>query len=390
MKNNCLSYTDIIKHLACIPLARFKRDFNLPIAPKVISYSVTWRCDAKCIMCDNKQKSNSSKVKSNELTADNIYQIFSDKMLQSLDLIRFTGGEPMIKDDIVDIIKAIYDQNNNDTIYYLTTNGSQTDKIVELAESLISHGVKLHLQISLDAPGDLHDKIRCYPGLYSKVIKTLEKLSQSKVKDKCVIGISQTIIPENFNTIEKVKALANKLGFSYKHIIAFDLHENNDQVLDMENYKFNYRGNFTNDQLEMLYGLNQSKKTGDYKKSPKSAYLWNMTERFLYEGGSNRVLRNISKPGFSCMALFSYFKLLPFGEIIPCTLKSNIIGNIKEKTFSEIWLGNNSQEMRHEVRKCKGCWVECDVVPSVFYSGDLPLWFFKKTMRNFSKNLFSI
>lgn len=52
------------------------------------------------------------------------------------------------------------------------------------------------------------------------------------------------------------------------------------------------------------------------------------------------------------------FFLDPTGEILLCNVMEESMGNLKEKTFDEIWNGKRAEEVRVMVKNCKkNCWM---------------------------------
>jgi MoaA/NifB/PqqE/SkfB family radical SAM enzyme len=57
------------------------------------------------------------------------------------------------------------------------------------------------------------------------------------------------------------------------------------------------------------------------------------------------------------MGTISFF-LDPYGEVRPCNVMDETMGNIKEKSFEEIWHGEKAQEVRQKVANCQeNCWM---------------------------------
>ena len=57
------------------------------------------------------------------------------------------------------------------------------------------------------------------------------------------------------------------------------------------------------------------------------------------------------------MATDSFF-VDPFGYVRPCNVMNLPFGNIKEKSFQEIWTGPEAEEARKKVEVCKeNCWM---------------------------------
>jgi MoaA/NifB/PqqE/SkfB family radical SAM enzyme len=66
-----------------------------------------------------------------------------------------------------------------------------------------------------------------------------------------------------------------------------------------------------------------------------------------------------------CTAGHLFFFLSPWGEIYPCNVLALPLGNIKEKTFEEIWQGGEACEVREKVAGCEKCFMSCSVYPEV-------------------------
>ncbi len=120
----------------------------------------------------------------------------------------------------------------------------------------------------------------------------------------------------------------------------------------------------------------------DVSKDKKNYILLlrKLSDEYLAEGGKNRLLFNKQIPKPPCMAFFSHFRILPNGDVVSCCLrKDKVISNLKVKRLSEIWYSKEAVSEREEIRKCSGCWVECEMSPSAFYSMDIIFYYFKKT-----------
>ena len=97
----------------------------------------------------------------------------------------------------------------------------------------------------------------------------------------------------------------------------------------------------------------------------KAYYLQGIQERLLNEPQNGR----FTNP--KCVALNSHLRIFPNGDIPTCQFNSNIIGNLRNSSFKQIWNSESAQTQRQWVGKCPGCWAECEVLPSAIYSLDL-------------------
>jgi MoaA/NifB/PqqE/SkfB family radical SAM enzyme len=52
----------------------------------------------------------------------------------------------------------------------------------------------------------------------------------------------------------------------------------------------------------------------------------------------------------------------PHGDVYPCIVVGDRLGNVRESTLEEIWSSTEAKEARTKIKKgrCPGCWVECE------------------------------
>ena len=142
---------------------RFQREIDY------LRLSVTDNCNLRCVYCMEENTCNFLE-NSKKITDDEIIRIVTASAKLGIKKIRVTGGEPLIRPNIVDLIGRI---NNIDGIeeIYMTTNGILLyDKI----EALVKNGLK-GVNISLDSlKEERFNKITRRSG-FDKVIKAIDK-----------------------------------------------------------------------------------------------------------------------------------------------------------------------------------------------------------------------
>ena len=86
------------------------------------------------------------------------------------------GGNPSPK-DIGEIIK-IFHKNTGVRNVGIPTNGSTTARTVSIVKDLVEScpDLDLHIDVSLDGVGALHDEIRVFPGLFKRSIETYKAM----------------------------------------------------------------------------------------------------------------------------------------------------------------------------------------------------------------------
>ena len=113
-----------------------------------VRISVTDRCDLRCKYC-MPQTNPLFYNKKDILTLNNLKKISEALIKLGIKKIRITGGEPLIRKDIIEYIKFLGSKKVNNEIdeLLLTTNGTQLSKY---SESLFKYGVR-RINVSLDS-----------------------------------------------------------------------------------------------------------------------------------------------------------------------------------------------------------------------------------------------
>lgn len=113
-----------------------------------ISYlrlSVTDRCDLRCAYCMPKRQT--FLPRSEVLSLDELHQLALGFIARGITRIRLTGGEPLVRRDLIDLVRALGRRIGNGLEELtLTTNGTQ---LAEFADDLFAAGVR-RVNVSLD------------------------------------------------------------------------------------------------------------------------------------------------------------------------------------------------------------------------------------------------
>lgn len=167
--------------------------------------SLTERCNLRCTYC---MPENGVKLTNNEklLTSNEIINLVKFFARKGVDKVRFTGGEPLVRKDCVDIIREV---NKIDGIkkIAMTTNGIVLSrKLNDLKEAGLNQ-----INISLDTLQEKKFEFIAKRKGWSKVMESIDKaieLGYSPLKVNCVVmkGINDDEIC-NFVEMTKNKNL---------------------------------------------------------------------------------------------------------------------------------------------------------------------------------------
>ncbi|MCP5007713.1 MAG: radical SAM protein [Planctomycetes bacterium] len=316
--------------------------------PKEICIILTYRCNAKCNMCDVWHHPTKS---SEEITLRDIERIPS-----GLKFINITGGEPFVRHDIADIIEII--RHKTDRIV-ISTNGFFTDKIIDLCKKYPDLGIR----ISIEGLQKANDTIRGIPDGFDRGLRTLLTLRRMGVKD---IGFGMTVQDMNCKDLLPLYELSNALGYEFATATLHNSHyfckldnkiENRDMVC----------GEFSKLITELLKS-----------KSPKKwfrAYFNYGLMNYIY--GEERFLR--------CEMGSEACFIDPSGDVLPCNgMNCKLpMGNIREKSFEDIWNSKQAETVRQAVDACnKECWMVGNAVPVIKKHIKIPIkWIIKNKLR---------
>lgn len=145
-----------------------------PGAPSYLIFFITHRCNAACAFCFNRWKQEKAGAAESELTLDQIHGFA--RRARALH-VTLTGGEPFMRDDVAGIARAFVEAGARSLT--IATNGVLTQRILAAARSVLGSapGLFFDLDVSIDGPPEVHDKLRCLPGAHEKAMTTARSLA---------------------------------------------------------------------------------------------------------------------------------------------------------------------------------------------------------------------
>ena len=318
---------------------------------------VTYRCNARCTMC-NRYKAPSRPDE--EISIDTI------KKLPKMYFTNITGGEPFIREDLSDIVRELYKKSDRIVI---STNGFFTDRIIKLCEEFPNVGIR----ISIEGLEETNNKIRGLEDGYNKGYSTLKKLVEMKHPD---VGFGMTVQDANAKDLVALYQKSNELGMEFA---TASLHNS---------FYFVEAKNIIKDRPMVAKEFEKLINELLNSNSPKKwfrAYFNHGLINYIY--GQKRLL--------PCDMAFDTFFIDPYGDVMPCngTKDKEVMGNLNETSWEELWNSNQAEQVRNKVRHCdRNCWMIGSVSPAMHKYIWIPfLWVIKhKFLRFFKKQKYSM
>ena len=302
------------------------------LKPKYLWFGVNNICNNRCIFCDIWH----NKSTENTLTVKEIEKIFNDNLFKDLELVMIAGGEPVLRDDLKEIILTIHKAVPKARIQ-LSTNGLLYERVLDVVKFAIKHEINIDVGISLDAINEKRDIIRGIKGSFEKVDRLLHELVaiRKKHSNRLTLVAGMILIDATLPLLKDVELYCQKLN------VPLGL-----QWYSQTSYYNNEGKNLAAD-CQALAKIIQA--------LPPS--FNNEMKLKALNGKSIK---------FCCFAMYTFCILQYNGDITPCFNFWDVkVGNTRQNSPSEIWHSSEAKKTRKMVKNCQGCLNDCALEWSV-------------------------
>ncbi len=297
--------------------------------PLVMSYNVTRECNMKCNHCyinaaENKLP-NELSTKESKMLMDQIAEV-------SHPLLILSGGEPLLREDIYELIEY---GNSKGLKMGLGSNGFLIDD--EVAKKLKNAGIAT-VSISIDSsvPAQ-HDEFRGVQGAWQRAVDACKALRKNGV----LVQVNTTLTHDNYDQIDDIMSLAESIGVENFHLFFLVPTGRGKKLEDISAQKYE----------DMI--TNTFSKVHKHRLNVRPS----CAPQFM------RIAKNMGLDMRQwirgCIAGMYYCRVYPNGDITPCPYLPIKLGNVREKSFKEIWFTSEVfQNLRSPCRlkgKCGVC-----------------------------------
>jgi radical SAM protein with 4Fe4S-binding SPASM domain len=129
-----------------------------------------------------------------ELSTEEAKAVLDDLSQFNVPSILFSGGEPLMRPDLFELIEYAVERGVRTVI---STNGTLVT--AEVAKQIKQHGVS-YVGISLDGIGDVNDKFRGVAGAFDKAVAGIKNCQDAGVR----IGLRLTLTKRNVQDLERL------------------------------------------------------------------------------------------------------------------------------------------------------------------------------------------
>ena len=300
--------------------------------PISVSWEITTACNFNCVHC---RMDDEKGIESNEeMSLDKVKLHIDELSGLGIKQINFSGGEPFCRSDFLDILRYV---DKKGIQIGITSNGSLIDD--KLAEEL-SHIRSIDLvQISLDGKDAvMHNYIRGVNDAYVNAINAMKSLLKAGIRT----GAVTTVMSLNYMQVEDIFHLLLALGvnsFGARRFMPVGKGGRSltNLVLTKEQYK---------DHCVLWAKLVHSyeNRIQLFIEEPLMGILHKyLPENWLLSG---------------CIAGSAYGAIMANGDVRACIFVPEPLGNLKEKSFADIWTQSKLRPLftnKTYTGKCEAC-----------------------------------
>jgi radical SAM protein with 4Fe4S-binding SPASM domain len=300
----------------------------------VVVYNCTQKCNLRCLHCYSSSEATGSDDELNTNQAKDALRQLTDL---NCPVVLFSGGEPLLRPDIFELLSQAKSLGLRTV---LSTNGTLID--TEVATKLCEAGVD-YVGISIDGDEEFHDEFRQVKGCFSAALAGIENCQKAGIRT----GLRFTITKANAQQIPSVFDIAaseNARRICFYHLIRTGRASSiSQQLLSQQETRYALEiiiertAEFVEKGFvdEVLTVDNHA--DGPYlltKMKNENNPRYREAKKLLLANGGNKIGEKIACIGWN-------------GSVYPDQFWRNYsLGNIKDRTFSQIWRDLNNPVLK--------------------------------------------
>ena len=297
-------------------------------APTMMSVCLTRKCVNKCDFCSARERSSGE-----ELTTDEWKKIFDELNEMGVSVISITGGEPLLRKDLLELIEYI----NDDITINLRTSGHKLD--VNMASALKDAGLfSVEVGMDLFTPG-------------SNSIKNKKDFNRSLM---AIYSSNQAGLYVNAQLVIGKEYIDEKKLFP---LFKFLRNYGADEIKILEPIPMGSLYYSKNNLDDILYNNEDRERLIEIqKKANRRLFMPKISFYSCHE----------SKDNMGCGAGIQISYISETGELMPCDFLPISFGNVKNEKLSDLFLNmtnkigkpklfRSCREFNYSIYKNKNC-----------------------------------
>jgi len=358
-----------------------RKDGRADRLPVGAVYEATMRCNLHCEFCYVLDLLNIEGEWRQELTLDALRHAFPD---QAGFQVSLTGGEIFMRKDIMSVLELFHEKGY--ACGYLTTNGTIiNEERAEALADLAAAGFLKHISVSIDGPGELHDRARGLKGTFERTCAGLHRLQEAAQRKRAPlrVSINTTVAHESLEALDAMVDVADELGvdaIGLNHLMYSTPEEVEETVRLIGASDASVIATFITPDPGLDVAIVRQKVASLAEKCRQRNILFDYRPKV-----HPQLMQNYYTPGAKlegrCLYPFLHARVGFSGKVFFCPFIRVEVGDLAKSSLEEIWNGPLYVELRRKLvehgifpvcRRC--CKVELSPEPAAqpFVEGVAP------------------
>ncbi len=307
-----------------------------PFRGVILIWNLTNRCNLYCKHC----YSSANQETEGELTFEEIKRVTGDLVREGVRFAILSGGEPLLREDIFDVAELLRERGIKT---YLSTNGLliNRENVGKIKESFDYAGV------SLDGTPEVHDSFRGKRHSFEEALNALTLCRREDIK----VGLRFTLTERTASSLPFIFDLVEELGIPKLYISHLVYAGRGRKLRDVDRERYRKLVEFIVGKAFEFAEKGIDVVTGN-NEADAIILLREFKKRFPER---SEKLREILRMWGGNQAGVRLVNVDHRGNVKPDPFFFHSVGNLRERSFSEIWNSNGLlSKLRERPRKIKG------------------------------------
>jgi len=312
--------------------------------PKWLAWEITGRCNLNCIHCRSSSTMGSGQ---GDFSLEEARSLIDEITSFAKPVVVLSGGEPLLRKDVFEI--ASYGTSKGLRMA-LATNGVLVDG--EVCDKIKQSGIRI-VSLSLDGSNaGIHDDFRHQEGAFEATLRASDYLKKNGIE----FLVNSSFTKRNQTDIPNVYRLAKKIGavawYMFMIVPMGRGEELMAELISREDY---------DDILKWHFDM-ELQETEMLVRPTCAPHYYRVIQQEAKAKGIDFNRRNLkfgTGGAKGCIAAQSIAFIGSKGDVQPCSYFPQSAGNVREKSFREIWedsaLFNDIRSFKDYKGRCGSC-----------------------------------
>ena len=320
----------------------------MEFTPKWIAWEITRRCNLRCVHC---RSASEMEIKGHpDFSTEEAYRLIDDIVSYAQPVVVLSGGEPLTRADVFEIARY---GTGKGLRMCLATNGTLVSE--EICEKTKQSGIRI-VSLSLDGADEtVHDDFRSQKGAFAGTINAARLFKKHGIE----FIINSSFTKRNQEQIPQVYKLAKELGATAWYMFMIVPTGRGEEIMNELISREDY-----DKILDWHYDMEKEEDLLLVRPTCAPHYYRVQLQRAKEDGEKvkRRTLKFSTGGSKGCLAGQLICLIDVDGNVLPCSYFNLPAGNVREKSFKEIWEGSELFKDLRDFKKYKGRCGSCEYV----------------------------